>query len=61
MTPETEPVFPMKRDSPFCPAPMLRGLLVGNPVSRVTLVNGQKSWLTSTLMSGLVRRERASA
>jgi cytochrome P450 len=47
MTLETEPVFPMKRDSPFCPAPMLRGLLVDNPVSRVTLVNGQKSWLVT--------------
>ena len=47
-TPTTELLpFPMERESPYDPPPLILHLLQDEPVSRVTLWNGQESWLVT--------------
>lgn len=47
-TPTTElPPFPMERESPYDPPPLILQLLRDEPVSRVTLWNGQEAWLVT--------------
>ena len=47
-TPTSElPRFPMERESPYDPPPRILELLRDDPVSRVTLWNGQEAWLVT--------------
>ena len=41
------PGFPMERESPYDPPPRILQLLRDEPVSRVTLWNGQEAWLVT--------------
>ena len=41
------PLFPMTRESPFDPPPLIISLQAKKPISRVRLANGQESWLVT--------------